>query len=371
MVATYAAPPERLAPLLVDAAVTRFSDLGMLQSVLDMMPECVIILNGERQILFGNQATRRLATELGRAEFAGLRLGELLSCRNLTSAPSGCGTSKGCRTCGALHASLMALHGRELTTECLVTAQDGQSYELKITASPFAWHGEEYALLMLGDISAEKRREMLERVFFHDVLNTAGGVSGLLSVVADDPSLYPAMKDDLVTSSEMLVNEIKSQQQILSAESGKLVTQPEVLTADRLLQEVRQVYHHHPVADGKVIELELDGATFELTSDHSLLQRVLGNMLKNALEASKRGATVRLGAARAGSGCEFWCRNEGVIPEDIQRQLFQRSFSTKGSGRGIGTYSIKLFGEQYLGGRVGFTSTAESGTRFFIWLPMG
>ena len=371
MLDTYAAPPERLAPPLIEAAVKRFSDLGMLQSVLDMLPECVIILNGERQILFGNSATKQLAADLGHAQFTGLRVGELLSCRNLAAAPSGCGTSMGCRTCGALHASLMALHGRELTTECLVTSRDGHHYELQLTASPFPWQGEEYALIMLGDISAEKRREMLERVFFHDVLNTAGGVSGLLSVVADDPSLYPAMKDDLVTSSEMLVNEIKSQQQILSAESGKLETQPVRLSADRLLHEVRQVYQHHPVAEGKVLELELDGAAFELTSDPALLQRVLGNMVKNALEASTPGATVRLGGARAGSGCEFWCRNEGVIPEEIQRQLFQRSFSTKGTGRGIGTYSIKLFGEQYLGGRVGFTSTAEAGTRFFIWLPLG
>jgi sensor histidine kinase regulating citrate/malate metabolism len=47
-------------------------------------------------------------------------------------------------------------------------------------------------------------------------------------------------------------------------------------------------------------------------------------------------------------------------------QLFQRSFSTKGTGRGIGTYSMKLFGEKYLEGRVDFESTRENGTTFFI-----
>lgn len=35
--------------------------------------------------------------------------------------------------------------------------------------------------------------------------------------------------------------------------------------------------------------------------------------------------------------------------------VFKRYFSTKSkSGRGIGTYSMKLFGERYLGGKVGF-----------------
>lgn len=40
-------------------------------------------------------------------------------------------------------------------------------------------------------------------------------------------------------------------------------------------------------------------------------------------------------------------------------RIFQRSFSTKGAkGRGLGTYSMKLFGETYLGGQVSFRSSA-------------
>jgi sensor histidine kinase regulating citrate/malate metabolism len=49
-------------------------------------------------------------------------------------------------------------------------------------------------------------------------------------------------------------------------------------------------------------------------------------------------------------------------------QLFQRSFSTKGNGRGIGTYSIKLLTENYLKGKVSFFSNEEEGTVFSIEL---
>ena len=42
-----------------------------------------------------------------------------------------------------------------------------------------------------------------------------------------------------------------------------------------------------------------------------------------------------------------------VMPPEVQMQVFQRSFSTKAkTGRGIGTHSMKLLGERYLGGRV-------------------
>jgi sensor histidine kinase regulating citrate/malate metabolism len=58
------------------------------------------------------------------------------------------------------------------------------------------------------------------------------------------------------------------------------------------------------------------------------------------------------------------------MPREVQLQVFQRSFSTKArSGRGIGTYSIKLFVERYLKGTVGFTSDEPGGTTFTVTLP--
>ena len=53
----------------------------------------------------------------------------------------------------------------------------------------------------------------------------------------------------------------------------------------------------------------------------------------------------------------FRVHNPGVMSAEVQGQIFHRAFSTKGEeGRGIGTYSIRLFTEQYLQGHVRFTS---------------
>jgi sensor histidine kinase regulating citrate/malate metabolism len=46
--------------------------------------------------------------------------------------------------------------------------------------------------------------------------------------------------------------------------------------------------------------------------------------------------------------------------------MFKRSFTTKGIGRGLGTYSMKLLGEKYLKGKVGFESSKQNGTTFYI-----
>ena len=57
---------------------------------------------------------------------------------------------------------------------------------------------------------------------------------------------------------------------------------------------------------------------------------------------------------------------DGIVP-----RIFQRNFSTKAeAGRGIGTYSMKLLGEDVLGGEVGFTSSEKDGTVFRLLHPI-
>ena len=94
-------------------------------------------------------------------------------------------------------------------------------------------------------------------------------------------------------------------------------------------------------------------------------------MVKNALEAVKSGDYVELRFDREDGAPVFSVWNRGAIPEHIASRVFQRSFSTKGeSGRGIGTYSMRLIGQQYLGGIVDFISSPDDGTTFSIVLPL-
>jgi signal transduction histidine kinase len=58
------------------------------------------------------------------------------------------------------------------------------------------------------------------------------------------------------------------------------------------------------------------------------------------------------------------------MEQDVQLQIFKRSYSTKGSGRGLGTYSIKLLGEKFLKGKVWFESEIEKGTTFYFEIPL-
>jgi signal transduction histidine kinase len=130
------------------------------------------------------------------------------------------------------------------------------------------------------------------------------------------------------------------------------------------------MFVHDELLQQRRLELSLCPTVSQLTTDRSLLLRVLSNMTRNALEASPEGSEVQVRVVHEGDRVEFQVWNPGEIPRAIAGRVFQRSFTTKpGPGRGLGAYIMKLFGERCLGGELSFTTGSE-GTTFRLSLPL-
>ncbi len=165
------------------------------------------------------------------------------------------------------------------------------------------------------------------------------------------------------------LEEVQNQRNLSLAENGDLVPKIEAVELEQTLQRMAQLYRRHPIAAGKHIRVSPPGK-HSVRADAQLIRRILGNMLKNALEASSVDQTVTLSCDCSGGYASIHVHNAAAIEPNDQLRIFSRSFSTKGGfGRGLGTYSMKLLGEKYLHGRVSFDSTPETGTTFTIPLP--
>lgn len=349
---------------------------GVAMTLLESVPDLMLILNRQRQVVAANQkASESLGAE-ETAEVLGLRPGELVDCVNVEDAPNGCGTGENCRLCGAVNAILECLEsGRPAHEECRIRRRvdrDGGALDLRVLATPITIGDLCLVALVLRDVSAEKRRAVLERVFFHDVLNLATGIQAIAELLAieEDPEAVEQYRHDLQRVAQQLEEEITVQRQLLQAEQGKLTLSLASQTPRAIIESVIELYRHHTIARQREITV---GATphVDLVTDPTLLRRALGNLLKNALEATDPGGTVVMDAEDLGGAVAFHVRNAGVMADDIQRQVFQRSFSTKaGSGRGIGTHSVKLITERYLQGQASFTSRDPDGTVFTLTLPL-
>jgi hypothetical protein len=340
--------------------------------MLTAFPTPAVILNDCHQIVAANQ---RYCSFFGQREddLLGMRIGEALHCIHLADENCECGTTRFCETCGALQAILnIQRRGGGDVQECTITLRTAggeRALDLRVTASNLDLD-RRFTVLSLNDIADEKRRAVLEEMFFHDILNTASGLRNLLEAL-------PASSDESRQETtplalqfvQNLIEEIQAGRDLGAAERGDLVVHVASLDAREILKSVCELYANHPVSRGKTVVVTEIRRPYVVTTDKLLLKRILGNLVKNALEASAESQQVSLRFHNQGAAV-FRVHNKAAMPEMVQLQVFRRSFSTKSPvGRGIGTYSAKLIAERYLGGTLTFTSSEGEGTTFTVTLP--
>lgn len=353
--------------------VEKFRQLDLIRHILNLLPDLMLILNKNRQVVFINRALVNLmGGEAKINSIYGQRPGELFKCIHSTESEGGCGTTEFCSECGAVNSILSAQKGDASLKECRINSQDDhKAFDLRVYATPLFFFENTYTLFVISDIADEKRRKVLEKIFFHDILNSAGSIRGISQILKEaEDNVRDEFVQMLDRVSDTLIDEITAQRELVYAENGDLAVKFVPLNSLEVLTSVKEHYDNHEVCAAKEILISTECKSIEFVSDKVLLGRVLGNLCKNALEATPSYGKIEMGFSAFDEKIQFWIKNNGVIPRDIQLQLFQRSFSTKGSGRGVGTYSIKLLTEKYLNGVVSFISDEGSGTIFYIELPL-
>jgi len=347
-------------------------------ALLDAVDSVLLILNEQRQIVAFSERAAALAAS---RELSGQRPGEALGCVNAQT-PGGCCTLPACRTCGSLGAILAAQRDHRPTeAECLLrsVAGGGASFEFSVRAARTTIEGVPFTVVSLRDISAEKRREALEQVFLHDVLNTVSGLRGWATVLQRPGCDVRRAAERVDVLTHQLEREISYHRDLVLAEAGALTVSTVRVSAEQLLHDLEALFSSHAVARDRRLIVTAPAPDLELRTDVPLLVRVLANMVRNAFEATATGGAVHVRAeadtaprGTTADAVRFSVHNDGAMPADVQQRVFVRSFSTKsGRGRGLGTYSMKLLGERHLGGEVSFASSPDTGTTFWIRLPVG
>lgn len=354
----------------------RIEHSNFIRNIFNSLPHIAAIINSERQVIFSNTI---LLSKLGLQSIdfiLGSRVGEFLNCVNAEKEGGGCGTSENCRYCGAINAILdCQKQNIKIESECTIVSEiNGESviYEFGIVVNPFNFEGNDYYILSLFDISDTKRRIVLEQIFFHDIINKAGSLDGFLQLIKsiNDPIQKDEYINNLDIINKQLIKEIFSQKQLMEAENGTLSVNKELIEAIPFLNSLIHQISQHEVAKGIRIELSEKAESIELFTDSSLLGRVILNMLKNAVEATKEGDVVTVNCIHQNNHVLVSVKNPTYMSKEIQAKIFNRSFSTKSMERGLGTYSMKILTEKYLKGKVYFESTETVGTTFYFELEM-
>lgn len=360
----------------IDAQRTVLLEDASVPALLDAMPGAAFVVNRQRQIVLANRALIAMLGAESLGDVLGLRPGEAVHCVHHDERPGGCGTAPACGQCGAVRSVLDCFaHGRRASHVCRLTVRAGAgraSLDVRVHATPLPVGEAVFAVVALQDIGAEKRREVLEQLLLHDLASTAMALRHAVENVHEghDARLDPAERiAPLRSLAASLTDQIAAHRDLHAAECGELAVCRRELDVREVLESAIPLWRSEPVAVDRTLVLE-PGRAARTRTDPLLLVRVVGNLVRNAFEATKPDGTVSLFCARQYGGVTVSVHNEGEIPDAVQHQIFQRSFTTRaGRGRGLGTYGARLLAERYLGGDVGFVSNEHTGTVFVVTLP--
>ncbi|GAB1409875.1 ATP-binding protein [Desulfovibrionales bacterium] len=348
-----------------------FQQEELLSQLLEDSQAALIVVDQHRNVVFASQVVLDLAGATDIRQALGRAPGDVFQCVNANR--SGCGKDKNCCDCGAFLAIRNGLNGDASDVECYMSIETKDKFMAKdffVHAVPLLYKGEQYAILSLQDIGHEKRRRAFEQIFFHDIVNTVGAVKGLLQLLHDDlDGEHKELLGTVLPHFKLCVDEIKAQRKLLDAENNDLELNVELFSILELIQGLTALMRQSTLCFGKEIRVKADLGSDRLGSDRVLVHRICMNLIKNALEASSKGDVVSLEIVEQDSGFVVHVANPAYMPESVQHQIFHRSFTTKGPGRGLGTYSIHLLCTNYLRGRVWFETTPETGTVFSVFFP--
>jgi hypothetical protein len=368
---TFHAPAERATDKQLRKLVARALENPILQAVFEAVGGCGLVIDRHRQIIAANDtALSLLGAHMGRS-IDGLRFGEAIDCVNACRGPNGCGTSIQCRHCGAVATMLLAqISDHPVDGNCTVTHGQGKDCrvtDLKLRITPLFLGGERVYFLVFQDVTAVKWHEVREHVFLHDLANLVMGLEGWVDELKEGPTEDTTQQ--ILHMVHRLTDSLENHRTLIRAEAAEVQVVPETISFARLAEELRSQFAASTCARDHELTIDIRPNAGPLETDRRLLLRVLVNLMKNAFEASPVDGNVTLTIRSLEDSTVFDVHNGGTMAKEVASQLFRRRFSTKGSGRGLGIYSVQILGEHYLGGQVSFSSSESEGTVFHLQLP--
>ena len=223
----------------------------------------------------------------------------------------------------------------------------------------------------------EQQREEYLALISHDLLNPLSNIlmcAGLLKQSAASQGRLADVKlaDRAAHNAERMAAMLEELRETTSLESRGA---PLKLVTCDLRALVAGVVDGMDDARSRRIRVDADAAApHYVLAETSRLERVVTNLLTNALKYSGEEAPIEVAVSRSGETIQLAVadRGMGIAAEDVE-VLFDRYYRTtagkaRASGLGLGLYIARLIVEAH-GGRIDVASEVGRGSTFRVTLP--
>ena len=264
-------------------------------------------------------------------------------------------------------------------SDLVVANEGGGSRTLNYSLLPFSDAARLGLILVLRDVTDQRRFERLRTDFVlrasHELRTPITGMRMALGLLQDRVHFAAETREqDLFSTLQqeterlvVLIGELFDLSRLYSRTDPHTTTPTE---PDELLRRAYQRFG--PVADAAGITLALDLPVMlpTLDLDAAAIERVLDNLVSNAVRHTPSGGRIELGAGVRNDHVAVWVQDtgEGIRASDRDR-IFEPFMQLGGrvGGAGLGLAMCREIVEQHRG-RIQLESTLGRGSRFTVWL---
>ncbi len=255
------------------------------------------------------------------------------------------------------------LHQLRTGSKALVRVRDkGEIVQLAIYAIELYLKGEEFKLVTVQNIQSELEEKEMEawqnliRVLTHEIMNSVTPISSLANTVHSEVD-YIKSEDRAVSKDEledigMAVDTIKRRSEALIrfvSDFRNLTHMPEPnlshVKVAEMFNHIQILMNHEFKSSNIKFNTKLEPESLIVTADQELIEQVLINMVKNAVQAlqemseeENRGKVISLTAYQNNNNRPVISVNDNGpgIDKDALDRIFIPFFTTKRTGSGIG-----------------------------------
>ncbi len=269
--------------------------------------------------------------------------------------------------------------------ELMALRGNGTEFPIELSLSSWRSASGVYFGGIIRDITErrqiERMREDVQRMIRHDIKSPLIGIVGLAKRLGKGVNLTDRQRKAVVLiqeSGEKTLRMIDRSRDLFQMEQGtyELTSQPVNLVT--VLERIRKQLEPLTLKKRMTVKISLSGQSPEerpeiLNGDEDLLEVMLANLLKNAIEASPENKSVKI---RIGTDEKrdqkthiIDIHNWAAIPEEM-RDTFFEAYATRGKkgGTGLGTYNAMLIARTHQGD-IRFTTSEAEGTHVIVSLP--
>jgi PAS domain S-box-containing protein len=262
-----------------------------------------------------------------------------------------------------------------------VETRDGRQVQLRVKVTEFEYPEDGgFRIVSVEDVTEMMRtiklEEDAERIMHHDLKNivdsmgNAARLVGLRGEVGGEQQKY---LDYITDSADKACELIDGVREIFLMEEGLYETEQEEFDLNDIFEKLEMRNRHFIEERGIDFDVTYRGGPARenrlgLRGEKRLIERMFGNVLRNAFEAVHEGGKVRVFIDEVGEKARVVVRSESVVPAAMRDRFFEKYATTKQYGTGLGNYTARLIARAH-GGDVSVEHGPDRDTDVIIELP--